>query len=95
MVTYVSMIRGINIGGKKVKMDRLEELYRSLDFEDIKNYIQSGNVIFESKEFDKIKLSHIIEKEIAEIFDFDVKVLISKKWNDECNKWKSIQTRGY
>jgi uncharacterized protein (DUF1697 family) len=60
-------------------MDRLKELYRSLDFEDIKTYIQSGNVIFENKEFDKIKLSHIIEKEIAEIFDFDVKVLISKK----------------
>ena len=60
-------------------MDRLKELYRSLDFEDIKTYIQSGNVIFENKEFDKIKLSHIIEKEIAEIFDFDVKILIRTK----------------
>ena len=76
MVTYISMIRGINVGGKKVKMDRLKELYRSLDFKDVKTYIQSGNVIFESEVPDKIKLSHIIEKRIAEIFDFDVKVLI-------------------
>jgi uncharacterized protein (DUF1697 family) len=76
MVKYVSMIRGINVGGKKVKMDRLKELYRSLDFKDVKTYIQSGNVIFESKEYDPIKLSHIIEKRIAEIFHFDVKVLI-------------------
>ena len=79
MVAYVSMIRGINVGGKKVKMDRLKELYKSLDFEDVKTYIQSGNVIFESKELDKIKLSHIIEKEIAEIFNFDVKVLLRTK----------------
>lgn len=79
MVAYMSMIRGINVGGKKVKMDRLKELYKSLDFEDVKTYIQSGNVIFESKELDKIKLSHILEKEIAEIFNFDVKVLLRTK----------------
>ncbi len=79
MVTYISMIRGINIGGKKIKMDKLKELYRSLDFKDIKTYIQSGNVIFESTESDPLKLSHIIEKRISEIFDFDVKVLIKTK----------------
>ncbi len=79
MITYVSMIRGINVGGKKIKMDKLKELYRSLDFKDIKTYIQSGNVIFESTESDPIKLSHKIEKKISEIFGFDVKVLIRTK----------------
>jgi uncharacterized protein (DUF1697 family) len=79
MITYVSMIRGINVGGKKIKMDKLKELYRSLDFKDIKTYIQSGNVIFKSTESDPVKLSHKIEKKISEIFDFDVKVLIRTK----------------
>jgi uncharacterized protein (DUF1697 family) len=79
MITYVSMIRGINVGGKKVKMDRLKELYRSLKFKDVKTYIQSGNVIFKSPESDPLKLSGIIEKRIAEIFNFDVKVLIRTK----------------
>ena len=79
MVTYFSMIRGINVGGKKIKMDKLKELYTFLDFKDIKTYIQSGNVIFESTESDPSKLSHIIEKRISEIFDFDVKVLIRTK----------------
>jgi uncharacterized protein (DUF1697 family) len=88
MVTYVSMIRGINVGGKKVKMDRLKELYISLDFEDVKTYIQSGNVIFESIEYDSIKLSHIIEKRIAEVFNFDVKVLIRTK-----NEMKNVIDR--
>ena len=78
------MIRGINVGGKKVKMDRLKELYTSLDFKDVKTYIQSGNVVFRSEEYDKMKLSRIIEKKIAEIFDFDVKILIRTK-NDMIN----------
>ena len=76
MLRYVSMIRGINIGRKKVKMDKLKELYRSLDFKDVKTYIQSGNVIFKSKESDPTKLSRTIEKRIAKIFGFDVKVLL-------------------
>jgi uncharacterized protein (DUF1697 family) len=79
MVTYVSMIRGINVGGKKVNMDRLKELYISLDFKNVKTYIQSGNVIFDSIESDPINLSHIIEKRIGEVFNFDVKVLIRTK----------------
>ncbi len=79
MITYVSMIRGINVGGKKVKMDRLKKLYISLDFKDVKTYIQSGNVIFKSKESDQLKLSKIIENKINEIFAFDVKVLIRTK----------------
>jgi uncharacterized protein (DUF1697 family) len=74
MITYASMVRGINIGVKKVKMDRLKEIYRSLDFKNVKTYIQSGNVIFESKESDPTKLSRIIEKRIAKIFEFEVKV---------------------
>lgn len=73
------MIRGINIGGKTVKMDRLKELYRSLNFKDVKTYIKSGNVIFKSLESNRTKLSQIIEKKIFEIFDFDVTFLIRTK----------------
>jgi uncharacterized protein (DUF1697 family) len=79
MVTYISMIRGINVGGKKIKMDKLKELYRFLEFEEINTYIQSGNVIFKSSESDSLKLSRMIENRIFEIFNFDVKVLIRTK----------------
>ena len=41
---------------KRVKMDKLKELYYSLDFKDVKTYIQSGNVIFESTESDTNKI---------------------------------------
>jgi uncharacterized protein (DUF1697 family) len=79
MVIYISMVRGINVGGKKVKMSKLKELYLSLNFKDVKTYIQSGNVIFRSKNLDLSYLRDIIEDKIANVFGFNVKVLIRTK----------------
>lgn len=70
------MIRGINIGAKKVKMKKLKELYVSLDFKDVKTYIQSGNVVFKSQYLDLSYLRELIENKIGKVFGFDVKVLI-------------------
>jgi uncharacterized protein (DUF1697 family) len=77
--TYVSMVRGINVGGKKVKMDDLKELYRSLDFNDVISYIQSGNVVFRTKNTKTSVLIDIIEDTIDKELDLDVKVLIRTK----------------
>jgi uncharacterized protein (DUF1697 family) len=79
MQTYVSMVRGINVGGKKVKMDDLKELYKSLDFHDVKSYIQSGNIIFRTKNTKPSILIDIIENRIDKVLDLDVKVLIRTK----------------
>lgn len=48
MTTWVALLRGINVGGKnKVPMDGLREVFsRELGFDDVRTYIQSGNVVF-------------------------------------------------
>jgi uncharacterized protein (DUF1697 family) len=46
MREYISLLRGINVSGKTLAMDKLVEVYGSLDLRDIKTYIQSGNVLF-------------------------------------------------
>ncbi len=49
MIIYIAMLRGINVGGQKIiKMGNLKSIFESLQFQNIKTYIQSGNVIFES-----------------------------------------------
>ena len=46
---YVAFLRGINVGGKnKIKMETLREMFAALGFENVKSYINSGNVIFET-----------------------------------------------
>lgn len=77
--TYISMLRGINVGGaKSVNMAQLKMLYESLSFSDVTTYIQSGNIVFRSKETDRLKLSSGIAKDIRKKFAFDVTVIIRR-----------------
>jgi uncharacterized protein (DUF1697 family) len=47
--TYVAFLRGINVGGNAILlMSELKSLCEKLGFENVRTYIQSGNVIFES-----------------------------------------------
>ena len=47
MPRYVALIRGINLGGHTVKMDRLKKLFEELGFKNVETFIASGNVVFE------------------------------------------------
>ncbi len=45
MVTYVALLRSINVGGhSKVGMEDLRRLFLALGLTDVKTYLQSGNV---------------------------------------------------
>lgn len=68
-IKYVALLRGINVGGKTViRMEELRNLFLSLGFAEVKSYIQSGNVIFESDETDQTKLTHTIAEAIEAQF---------------------------
>ena len=59
---YIALIRGINVGGhKKVPMAELRELLTKSDLENVKTYIQSGNVIFQSKIQSKAELERLMK----------------------------------
>ncbi|MFI5046901.1 MAG: DUF1697 domain-containing protein [Acidimicrobiia bacterium] len=45
---YVAFLGGINVGGHRVKMDRLRDEFTSLGCQDVSTFIASGNVIFSS-----------------------------------------------
>jgi uncharacterized protein (DUF1697 family) len=48
MTRYVALLRGINVGGHTVKMDRLKKLFEAISLKKVETFIASGNVIFES-----------------------------------------------
>ena len=77
MVTYVAILRGINVGGKRmIKMDALKQLFASLGFLHIETYIQSGNVFFQCKKTSEEKLAATIAKEIETVFTFNVPTIV-------------------
>lgn len=80
MKTYIAMLRGINVSGqKKILMKDLSSLFISLGFTNVKTYIQSGNVLFQSKNKNVEELILSIEKKILEVFGFEAAVFIRTK----------------
>jgi uncharacterized protein (DUF1697 family) len=76
MPVYISMLRGINVGGhKRIKMDKLRSSFEVLGFEQVKTYIQSGNVVFKTKKTPTSVLSRKIEEKILSDFGFSVSVI--------------------
>ncbi len=66
---YAAFLRGINVGGRtSIKMERLREVFREMGFENVKTYIQSGNVVFESDETDDEKLAAKIAAAVEKEF---------------------------
>lgn len=77
MPTYISLLRGINVGGhKKIKMVDLKSLYEELGFTNVQTYIQSGNVVFEYQATVAIKLQQLIFEKIQSHYGFEVPNLI-------------------
>jgi uncharacterized protein (DUF1697 family) len=77
MIMYISILRGINVSGQKcIKMDALRKMYENLGFKDIRTYAQSGNVIFQSREYRIDELEQIIRAQIKKDFGFDVPVIL-------------------
>jgi uncharacterized protein (DUF1697 family) len=71
------MLRGINVSGKKiVKMERLRASLSKLGFTNVKTYVQSGNIIFESENNSTSTHSTKIEQMIVRDFGFSVPVFL-------------------
>ena len=77
MKTYIALFRGINVGGKSIlPMKELVALLEDHGCRNVKTYIQSGNVVFESKVMDASQLANDIGVEIKKRRGFQPFVLL-------------------
>ncbi|MFI5097624.1 MAG: DUF1697 domain-containing protein [Candidatus Acidiferrales bacterium] len=77
MAVIISLLRGVNIGGHhKIKMDALRDLYKDLGLHGAQTYVQSGNVVFQTKAGDISKLTRRIEDAIEKSFGFRPAVVL-------------------
>ena len=76
MQQYIALLRGINVGGHTVKMDRLRALFEELGLENVATFIASGNVIFESTARKGDALERKIEKHLLESLGYGVETFI-------------------
>src|SRR5215813_8707770 len=77
MPVVICLLRGINVGGHaKIKMDVLRTLCESQGAENPQTYIQSGNVIFKTKERNLRTLATKIENAIESKVGFRPAVIL-------------------
>jgi uncharacterized protein (DUF1697 family) len=77
MPVVISLLRGVNVvGHNQIKMDELRALYESLKFESPRTYIQSGNVIFRTRQKNSSALAKKIQEAIGSTFGFRPEVIL-------------------
>ena len=77
MAIFVSMLRGVNVGGHgRIKMAALAKLHESLGLRRVETLLQSGNVLFETSLKDREKLAKRIEQELERSFDLRIDVIV-------------------
>jgi uncharacterized protein (DUF1697 family) len=77
MTVVISMLRGVNVGGhNKLKMDALRTLYESLGLAAPQTHIQSGNVIFGTKQKSMDRLTTQIGNAIEQSFGVRCEVIL-------------------
>lgn len=77
MTTYVALLRGINLGGRrKVAMADLRALVADLGYADVRSHLQSGNVVFRADTRSAAAVEKAVEKAIASTLGMDVRVVV-------------------
>jgi len=77
MNTYIALLRGINVSGHKIiKMAELKKMFENTGFQNVKTYIQSGNVVFQTNKSDISELEKLLRNAIEDTFGFDVHIKI-------------------
>ncbi len=73
---YVILLRGVNVGGRKIAMAELKKCFEKAGFKDVVTVLQTGNVILTSPKKDAGKLRQQIEALLSSTFAYPAQVFV-------------------
>lgn len=76
MERYVAFLRGMNLGGRRIKNEQLRAEFGALGLSDVACFRASGNVVFATDESDEAALSARIEHGLGEALGYEVPVYL-------------------
>jgi uncharacterized protein (DUF1697 family) len=75
MPRQIVLLRGINLGaGNRIAMPELRKSLESAGFDDVRTYLQSGNIVLSSKASPE-RVARRCQRQIADRFGLDIEVL--------------------
>lgn len=86
MYTHLALLRGINVSGHNmIKMDVLKSLLENMGYQNVRTYIQSGNVFVDSEEEHGASVGFAIKQELFKQLGLEVPiVVVSKNDIEQC-----------
>jgi uncharacterized protein (DUF1697 family) len=75
MSKYAALLRGINVGGRMIKMADLKICFEKAGYKEVKTLLNSGNVVFVSDK-NTNTLKKEIEETLTKTFNYPAKVQI-------------------
>lgn len=76
MQRYVAFLRGMNLGGRRIKNEELKKRFGDLGLSEVDCFRASGNVVFTAEESSETKLRTVIEAGLAKSLGYEVPVLL-------------------
>lgn len=76
MNRYVAFLRGMNLGGRRIKNEELRTEFEALGFADVACFRASGNVVFATDESDEPTLTVHIEAGLGEALGYAVPIFL-------------------
>ena len=77
MNVFVALLRGVNVGGNNmISMSALKKSFEAMGFPHVSTYINSGNIIFTTKEKDARKLEKKLEQMLSKEYQLESKVVL-------------------
>ena len=79
--TNIALLRGINVGGKnKLPMKELVAMFHEAGCDDVRTYIQSGNVLFRAAPTLAENIPSLISESILSRFGYHIPVITRTAW---------------
>jgi uncharacterized protein (DUF1697 family) len=76
---YIALFRGINVGTSiRIDMKKLKELFLQMGFQNVSTYINSGNIIFNSKA-SKRTIIETVKDQMIKTFEVDIPTIIKSQ----------------
>lgn len=76
MQSHVAFLRGMNLGGRRIKNEELGAEFEQLGLAEVACFRASGNVVFAGDEPDEGKLARRIEAGLGEALGYEVPVFL-------------------
>jgi uncharacterized protein (DUF1697 family) len=79
MAIYIALLRGVNVGPhKRMKMEQLRLSCKGAGFDNVRTYIQSGNIVFQASEVSPVAIEKTLGECITRDFGFSCQVIVRR-----------------